>query len=311
MQRPNFFIIGGPKCGTTALYHYLKTHPNIFFPEWKEPHFFSKDIHMEMYDKTMDEYLELFKDADEQHKIVGEASVWYLFSEVAVKNIYEFNKDAKLIVMVRNPIEMSYSYFSQARYNDEEYIDDFQKAWELIPERMSGKYILKNNREPKRLNYHKIALLGEQIERLFQTFPKNQIMIIFFDDFKKDTKKVYDEVLSFLGLESDNRTEFPVINDNKEIKNNFYRKIFRAVRIDYKATNPINAALYKVFPHFKHAFDIEALGLTKYIYRKIGRQSKRKELSREFRIKLVEAFRQDIELLSKLTNRDLSHWYVQ
>ena len=104
MRKPNFFIIGAPKCGTTSVYSWLKDHPYIFMPDFKEPHHFyspyGEPIKREKYEN-------LFMDADMEHFAVGEASVWYLFSGKAIDRILEYEASAKFIVLIRNPIEMA------------------------------------------------------------------------------------------------------------------------------------------------------------------------------------------------------------
>src|SRR5258707_13684160 len=118
MKKPNFFLIGAPKCGTTALWSYLRTHPRIFLSPMKESHYFSDDLSAK-YRTCFDEntYLErYFSDAGSQHTIVGEASVWYLYSKTAIENIKAFNADAKSAIMLRKPADMLYALHSQLLY---------------------------------------------------------------------------------------------------------------------------------------------------------------------------------------------------
>ncbi len=123
---PNFFIVGAPKCGTTALYEYLRPHPSIFMPRHKEPHYFASDLGTYPFIKTLDDYRRLFDGAGPQHLRVGEASVYYLRSTTAIANIRAFNPDAKLIAMFRNPVEMVHSLHSQLLYVAEENESDFE-----------------------------------------------------------------------------------------------------------------------------------------------------------------------------------------
>ena len=109
MPIPNFFIVGAPKCGTTALCEYLKYHPNVFMSTPKEPHYFAEDFERYRHVKTEDKYLALFGDCNDRHLMIGEASVFYLRSTRAVSLIRDFNPDAKIIVMLRNPVDMVYS----------------------------------------------------------------------------------------------------------------------------------------------------------------------------------------------------------
>ena len=88
-RRPDFFILGAPKCGTTALSEYLRRHPRVFVSRPKEPHYFCADFdyYYAPGQRTEEHYLRLFAEADEGHLAVGEASVWYLYSEDAARNI--------------------------------------------------------------------------------------------------------------------------------------------------------------------------------------------------------------------------------
>ena len=104
-RRPNFFIVGAPKCGTTAMTTYLRDHPQIFMPLQKEPHYFAEDYPIFREVWTEKQYLHLFRSADSSHLAVGEASVWYLYSDHALPRIKAFAPDARIIVQVRNPVD--------------------------------------------------------------------------------------------------------------------------------------------------------------------------------------------------------------
>ena len=112
MKKPNFFLIGGPKCGTTSLQEYLAQNPKIFMCTPKEPCYFDSDLPWPDSPKTEREYMRLFENANDSHMAVGEASTNYLYSAVAVEKILRFNPCAKFIVMVRNPIDMAISLHS-------------------------------------------------------------------------------------------------------------------------------------------------------------------------------------------------------
>ena len=99
-RKPNFFIVGGPKCGTTALYEYLRLHPNIFLARPKETSFFIKSREYPRYRRanTMDEYLSLFRGAEDHHIAVGEASPGYLYNRNSITRLYtsKFLRDMAL-----------------------------------------------------------------------------------------------------------------------------------------------------------------------------------------------------------------------
>lgn len=128
MKKPDFFIVGAAKCGTTAMYEYLKEHPEIFMPEdAKEPNYFGSDMNYKSSRLTEEQYLSLFSDAKNEKRI-GEASVWYLYSKLAASEIKEFCPSARIIIMLRNPVDMLYSLHSELFYGADEDIEDFKTA---------------------------------------------------------------------------------------------------------------------------------------------------------------------------------------
>jgi hypothetical protein len=297
--RPNFFIVGAPKCGTTALFEYLRTHPNIFFPHIKEPHFFAKDLDDYPRIKKLEDYLALFAESTNAHLSVGEASVYYLRSSVAIANIREFNPDAKLIAMVRNPVDMLHSLHSQLLYVSEENVADFETAWRLQGERSRGLQLPPRIRSPRLIEYERIGRLGSQAQRLLALFPPAQVKFILYDDFAVSPKQVYDEVIDFLGVSHDNRTDFPRINENKRARISWLGRFSRK-------PPPV---LRQAFRTMKQLPGAEALAAAKKkIVALNTRRERRPPLLPAFRAELVETFREEVELLSRILNRDLSHW---
>src|ERR1051325_3379611 len=107
-RRPDFFIVGAPKCGTTAMNGYLRQHPQIFMPERKDITYFGTDLKFERSRISYDEYISLFQDANDALRI-GESSVWYMYSKTAAEEIKSFSPSASIIVMLRNPVDMLYA----------------------------------------------------------------------------------------------------------------------------------------------------------------------------------------------------------
>ncbi|MBA2458072.1 MAG: sulfotransferase domain-containing protein [Gemmatimonadales bacterium] len=297
--KPNFFIVGAPKCGTTALYEYLKPHPRIFMPELKEPHFFARDLGTYPRIQTPEDYACLFADSTEQHLSVGEASVYYLRSSVAISRIREFNPDAKLIAMFRNPVDMVYSLHSQLLYVAEETVEDFETAWRLQERRSRGIDLPPSIRSPLLVQYAQVGQFGTQAQRALSVFPPEQVKLILYDDFAASPRRIYDEVIAFLGLPHDGRTEFSRINENKRARmawlRNFYRKPPPALR--------------QAFRGLKQAVGAEGISAVKKKVVALNTvREHRPPLSSELRAELVETFRDEVALLSRLLNRDLSHW---
>ena len=291
MRKPNFFIIGAPKCGTTALSQYLSEHHDICFSRPKEPHYFCTDFPKYRLVNSDKEYLnEYFGHCSDNNKMLGEGSVWYLFSQDAVRNILEFNPAARFIVMVRNPVDMAYALHSQAVFSGDEDIDDFETAWYLQDIRAKGMNIPGNCREPKFLQYASSCKLGDQVEKLFKLAPKEQCHLIILDDFAKNPKKIYEETLSFLNLPTDNREAFPKVNANKTYKYKILANVVHTVSHTFIANNHIARKIGRY---------VRALNTT---------MKPRPDLGHEMKTTLINTFRDDIEKLSNLINRDLSDW---
>ena len=165
MKKPNFFILGAPKCGTTSLAHWLALHPQIFVSPVKEPFYFNTDDQARVR-FSFREYEALFAGAGAEHVAVGEASTWYLHSAVAVTAILNYSDRPKFIVMVRNPVEMAYSLHEQEIFSGQENEPIFRKAWSLQGQREKGRSIPKGCIEPKRLQYGWELSLGTHLQRV-------------------------------------------------------------------------------------------------------------------------------------------------
>ena len=163
LKRPNFFIVGAPKSGTTALSEYLRGHPSVFMASPKEPHYFATDMDQYRSISEPDDYFELFARANPQHLAIGEASVWYLYSTEAIGNIRNYNKNSKIIVMLRKPVDMIYAMHSQHLVSMGEDEPDFEKAWKLEAQRRAGNKLPKGILHRENLYYSQIAAYGSQL----------------------------------------------------------------------------------------------------------------------------------------------------
>ena len=143
MRQPNLFIIGAPKCATSSLATYLAEHPAVFLSTPKEPFFWSED-YPELRNRfgmnSLDAYMKLFEPADGE-SIIAEGSTNYLRSEVAVRNIMEFNPDAKFIVMLRDPVQVAHAFHSEVLFSAIEDVEDFEHAWRLQDDRKLGLHL--------------------------------------------------------------------------------------------------------------------------------------------------------------------------
>jgi len=290
IKKPNFFIIGAPKCGTTALYMYLNEHPDIFLSPIKEPDFFATDFNRSI--TNINNYLKLFEGAD-VYKIVGEASTTYLSSKEAVKNILKFNPEAKFIVMIRNPVDMFSSLHSQNLINLNENIRDAERAWKLQKKRKKGQFIPSTCKEPKLLQYGDMCKLGDQTKRLYRIVPnKSNIKIIKFNEFTNETRKVYEEILSFLEARIDGKKEFPVYGKSSRLKSKTIKRLSGNI--------PKNSCIKKLSSFVKDKLRISYWPFLKGLNEWNRQEVLKKPLDEVFEQELKNYFKEDQRLLVKL-----------
>lgn len=214
--RPNFFIVGAPKCGTTAWFEYLSTHPQIFVPDIKEPHFFASDLPGKQWTKSQERYERLFARAGDA-PVLGEASVMYLYSTAAAAAIRAFNPDSRILIFLRPQEDFLPSLHHQYVFSFAEPIEDFEKAWRLSGKRPPDT-IPGTCPEPAILDYAAMGRFHEQVARYFDAFPAGQICIVRFADWIADPRATYLRILDFLGLPDDGRTDFPQVNEAKSFR---------------------------------------------------------------------------------------------
>lgn len=296
---PNFFIVGAPKCGTTALATYLQSHPAVFMASPKEPHFFAHDFPIYKTElPDLDSYLALFAGAKPIHRRIGEASVWYLYSTMAAEAIRDFDPDALIIAMVRNPVDLVSSLHAQLLWSLDEDETDLKSAWELQAERASGQRIPERCRESAFLQYGEVGKLGRQLARYYDLFPTSQIMTIVFDEFASWPEQIYTDVLSFLGLAPDNRSEFPRVNVRKQHR---FQLAARAIQ-----RPPVT--LVKLYKAMKQTFGIKGIALQKSLVRLNSKDDTAPAIEPEFRRTLVTHFSEDVRKLESLVGKDLTRW---
>ena len=209
-RKPNLFIVGAMKCGTTAWYEYLKAHPDVFMSVPKEPSYFALDVPNWRQVRSEEEYSALFAGSGGA-RVVGDASTTYLFSETAAKAIRSYNPDAKILIFLREQEECLPSLHNQFLAEFSETITDFEKAWRLSGRRPADT-IPPGCNEPRTLDYALMGRFDEQVRRYFDAFPPGQIRLFWFRDWIGDPRPTYLEILDFLGLDDDGRTEFRPTN---------------------------------------------------------------------------------------------------
>lgn len=281
--------------------HYLSGHPEIFMAR-KEMHAFGADLRFgaRFYRRQTQAYLAEFEDWDGQPRS-GEASVWYLYSKQAASEIHDFNPDSRIIVMLREPAEMLYSLYYQFRFDANEHLPTFEEALEAEDYRRMGHGVHRPTYFVQGLVYRETARYAEQVRRFFDTFGRERVHVVLYDDFASNPEQVYQRTLDFLEVKPHTfQNRFRVINGNKFVRSCLLRSVLAdpLVRSTVLAMRPWLPA--PVFGALQRA---EAT-----IWRCNTRFARRPPLNPELRAKLKREFAPEVERLSRLLGRDLTHW---
>jgi len=205
---PDFLIIGGQKCGTTALYRYLGNHPNIVPAFYKEPHYFSTNFGQGVawYKAFFPTLIIKRISAFWGHSLVsGEATPYYFFYPHTPKRVSQIVPQIKIILLLRNPVDRAYSHYNHNVRKDLEALT-FEEAIEIESDRLYGEIEkIQENENYLSYNHLHFSYLSrgkyiEQLEAWMQHFSEEQMLILKTEDFKDETRAVLNRVFTFLGL---------------------------------------------------------------------------------------------------------------
>lgn len=293
---PDFFLVGAPKSGTTAMYTYLGQHPDVYVPDRKELRFFGGDLIIRNRTPlTLDAYLAHFEEATSARR-VGTAYVWYLYSTRAAEEIRSFSPQAQIIAMLRNPVDMLHALHSEFLFNANEDLEDFAAALAAEDDRRQFRRIPRHAHLLNGLWYRSVPRYTEQLRRYFEVFGRDRVHVMIFDDFVSDTAESYRSTLRFLGLDSGFLPAFDVVNANKRLRvpamRTFLAQPPPAVRRMARALVPASFR-QRLYRSLQDA--------------NISRGT-RAPLSRSLREVLAGEFAHEVEELSQLLQRDLTSW---
>ena len=284
-MKVDFFIVGAPKAGTTSLYKYLNQHQDVVMSSVKEPNYFSneelesQDLYYASKNITDEKgYHSLFQ-ANGEKKKLGEASVSYLFYPKVSKRIFTYNKDAKIIIILRNPVDRAYSHYKM----------DFRLGF---VKRDFEDLVLNNNKEGSLFyqQYIDLGLYHQQVKSYIDEFGSTNVCVMFYEDLKKDRATFVNNIFSFLNLKSDSNINFNLkYNKSKLPSNNFMRYLYSISLVRKTASFLFNERLIN------------------FINKNFFRESNQ-EIESKVRHKLNQVFLNDIFMLEKLLNKDLSSW---
>jgi len=301
MRKPNLFIVGHPRSGTSSLHHYLKQHPDIFMTAIKEPNYFARDFRIEsdhFHNKklyfpyrTENQYLKLYKKWTNE-KIAGEASATNLCSRVSAQEINRFNPASKIIMMFREPVEFLHSFHSAAKFALGEHLKDFKTALSAEKDRRDGRGLSKRVITPAWLFYSEFIKYTEQIQRFRSYFDQTQIKIIIFNDFKINTSGVYKEILGFLSVDPNFSPDFDIVNPNKQLRWPLFKKF------------TLDSPYFRKTLRLLFSDDTYA-GLKDFYKNKMVKYEPRQALDEEFKLELMNKCKPEVEKLSDFLKKDL------
>ena len=313
MKDPNFFVVGAGKCGTTTLYHILFQHPEIFMSPIKEPNYYATDIKPEEFSeqfvtlqkrKNLDlnayldgpmtervflyyvtkeeDYKKLFKNVKNE-KAIGEISNSYLFSKVAAQNLKNAIPDAKIIIILRNPVERMTSHY-KANLRDGKTIRPFY-------EEVTYDYSKSRKGWGITHGYFEMGQYADQVERFLQIFDRDKIKVLWFEDLKKDSSRVAKEIFSFLGVSTD-------VKIDPEERQHLSTEPRNKKLVYFLSQKGLKKPALRMFPKSWHE-PIKNIFFSK---------NNSFFLEPEDKKKLQAFYHDDILKLQKLLNVDLSRW---
>lgn len=295
---PTFLLMGAMKAGTTALYQALDQHPDVFMAPVKEPNFFAFANEPPSFEAPLDQhpqginhktisdpaaYEALFEDAHPD-QARGEASHTTLYWPEAPANVERYAPEARLVAILRNPIERAYSEFLHFVRDGHEPHSDFASALDAEPERIDANWAF--GRYVDRGRYY------QQLRRYYERFDEEQIRVYLFEEFRKDPQTVLRDLYSFIGVDP----SFTPALDRRVNKSGVPRS--RLVQQVISSLQPLRSALDPVLPQ----------ALIDWVLALRNQNLEKPPMTPETRNRLRETFREDVHRLSRLLDRDLSHW---
>jgi hypothetical protein len=294
MMQPNFFIVGAPKSGTTSLFHYLDQHPRIFMSAVKEPCYFASEIRLENFSREhrkivastcvadWQDYLALFDGATDEVAI-GEASVCYLWSATAARNIFARIPDARIIAVLRHPADRAWSQYLQG-VADGHVRRPFREQIDACIE----------SRETQFSPTHPFLEFGmycDQIRTYLDLFPRENVRVYFYQD----------------GLDSIVADIFRFLNVDPAFSADLSRRHLEA------ATTETGTALFRMLRKHNLWQPLRSLApaSARPLFRKLAfRKRAVPYINPEDRRFLCEYYKEDVQRLALLLNRDLTSWLV-
>lgn len=275
MNMPHFIVLGGHKCGTSSLHNYLAQHPEIYMPRIKGTDFFNREGSSETI-TSIEKYQAFYQEMTNE-KIAGEVSSVYLYSKGACDAIKKYLPEAKLIAVLRNPVERAFSHFNQ--------LPETKKRDRKFSEIFDEKKVLRNGFYSTPLNMY------------FDSFGRDRIKILLFDSLRNDKKYFFYSIFQWVGVNPNFMPDTSIVTrQGGEIKNQAVKNIFNGNNILHSTAG----FLLRPFTTPDQRRDL---------YKKTKNMFMQKnELPEQLRKQLIDFYREDILQLQDILDMDLSHW---
>ncbi len=297
-RRPNLFLVGAQKSGTTTLAVMLANHPEVFMSAPKEPGFLAfgergytgVDGHGRtaraqswVVDSQAD-YLGLFRDAPPGARWLGDASTWYLSEPGAAERIHAFSPDARIIAIFRHPADRAYSAWCHARRDEEEPCEEFAAALDMEAQRDNASHLLR---------YREMGRYASQLRRYIELFGRNRVLVLFYEDLRDDPEALWRRCCDFLALDKNARV--PAAHRQNRSGQPRSRLLYRLLR-----SQRFKTAMKRLLP----------LRFTAWAKNRLDALNMRRfpPIPRDQRERLTREFEGEIRELMVLSGRDLSHW---
>ena len=302
---PTFFIFGATKSGTSSLYFYLKQHPDVFMSSVKEPHFYGFEpgssvrevrngaLRENSYVITDEaEYRRLFRDAKNE-RALGEASVMYLYLDGAAERLRAEVPDARLVAVLRNPVERAYSAYLHLIREEDEPCPSFIAALDAEPARIKAGWA-------PLYHYQNMGFYARQLRRFYAQFPAEQFKIFLYEDLEREPERVIREIYSFIGVDPGFRPDVSVRHNISGVPQNpLAHEAYRFL----KRSGPMKDVVKRFLPE-----PLRSRTKRRLLARLEANNLRKPPLSAEARARLIAAYREDVGELQKLLGRDLSSW---
>jgi hypothetical protein len=292
---PDFFIVGAPRSGTTALCNYLRIHPELFISSPKEPTYFGRDLTPKRF-PTLASYRALF-DNTASAKRAGDGSVAYLASDFAAEEIHAFNPEASIVMILRDPVEMMHSLHLKHYLMGIEPCRTLEEALAAESGRLATGAGVPADTCAKVIALRNRATYVPQVKRFLEKFGSARVKMFQFDEFQANPTRIFHEVCRFLGVKDDILPCCSPHNVGRQVKSKRWHE-FLTRSPQWAQTI---ARICIPFPALRNR-------LQKRMVRRNQTGGKPAPMSTELRTQLKQEFAPEVAELSRLTGWDLSHW---